>query len=203
MAGSIEFVNHASVLVSQGSVGVLSDPWYAGAVFHNGWSLLHENDESYIRDILERTSHIWISHEHPDHFSPPFFMKYKDLILSRDIKILFQSTADGRVTDFLVQKGFSVIEVSEGEHISLSSNFRLQIAKSDLYDSALLMEVDGTRIFNLNDCPLHEDKSLSAFVRRYGTCDVLLTQFSYAAWKGGRLNNAWRNRAARAKIQAM
>lgn len=203
MAASIEFVNHASVLVLQGSVGVLSDPWYAGAVFHKGWSLLHENEEADIRDLLGRTTHIWISHEHPDHFSPPFFMKYRDLILARDIKVLFQSTADGRVTEFLHQKGFAVIEVAEGECVSLSSDFELRIVKSDLYDSALLMEVEGTHIFNLNDCPLHDDKILSAFVRQYGTCDVLLTQFSYAAWKGGRRNSAWRNRAAKSKLNAM
>ncbi len=52
MATSIEFVNHASVLVSQGSIGVLSDPWYFGAVFHKGWSLLYENEESYIREYM-------------------------------------------------------------------------------------------------------------------------------------------------------
>ncbi len=203
MAATIEFVNHASVLVSHGSIGVLTDPWYSGPVFHKGWSLLYENEEEDIAELLRRTTHIWVSHEHPDHFSPPFFMKYRNLILSLDIKILFQSTKDGRVTDFLRQKGFPVIEVREGECVSLSADFELRIAKSDLYDSALLMKVAGINVFNLNDCPLHDDDNLKTFVEKYGTCDVLLTQFSYAAWKGGRNNSAWRNRAAKSKLNAM
>ncbi|GLQ06556.1 MBL fold metallo-hydrolase [Sneathiella chinensis] len=203
MAARIEFVNHSSVLVSSDTVAVLSDPWYFGSVFHKGWSLLVENDDAYIRQLLERTTHIWISHEHPDHFSPPFFMKYRDILQQRNIPILFQKTRDGRVTDFLEGKGFQVIEIPEGERYSLSEDFTVRIAKSDLYDSALLMEVEGQTVFNLNDCPLHEDRTLQAFQDRYGTCDVLLTQFSYAAWKGGRDNAAWRRRAVRSKLNAM
>ena len=39
---NIEFINHASVLISYGKIGLLSDPWYNGAVFHHGWRLLQE-----------------------------------------------------------------------------------------------------------------------------------------------------------------
>src|SRR5687768_14953391 len=99
-SATIEFVNHASVLLSDGQTGVLTDPWYFGATFHMGWSLLAESDDAYIREVLSRTTHIWISHEHPDHFSPPFFKRYRDEILARGITILFQATRDQRVADF-------------------------------------------------------------------------------------------------------
>ncbi|WP_169570310.1 MBL fold metallo-hydrolase [Sneathiella limimaris] len=200
---TIEFVNHASVLVQHDGIGVLSDPWFFGSVFHQGWSLLHETPDEEVRDLLKRTTHIWLSHEHPDHFSPPFFMKFRDEILAQGIVILFQTTDDGRVTEFLRGKGFSVREIPEAETLALAPDFKLQIYKSDLYDSALLMEVAGQKIFNLNDCPLHEQKDLDDFVARYGTCDLLLTQFSYAAWKGGRDRADWRRRAAGSKLTVM
>jgi UDP-MurNAc hydroxylase len=200
---TIEFVNHASVLLSDGRTGVLSDPWYFGSTFHMGWSLLVENDDAYIRDVLARTTHIWISHEHPDHFSPPFFKRYKDQILERDITVLFQKTHDQRVAGFLRQNGFAVREMAEDEVLELAPGFSAQTVKSDLYDSALLATVGGKRVFNLNDCPLTSSDDLLAFAAKYGPCDILLTQFSYAAWKGGRDNRAWRKRAAKAKLRAM
>ena len=40
MKTSIQFINHASIIVSDGEIGVLSDPWYTGDAFHKGWNLL-------------------------------------------------------------------------------------------------------------------------------------------------------------------
>mgnify|MGYP003655807813 FL=1 len=72
----IEFVNHASVLMTHGQVGLLSDPWYSGPAFHKGWRLLVETPEDKIAALLPRVTHIWISHEHPDHFSVGFFKRW-------------------------------------------------------------------------------------------------------------------------------
>lgn len=200
MTATLEFVNHASVLLSDGQVGVLSDPWYAGEVFHRGWSLLVQNDPAAIREVLARTDYIWISHEHPDHFSPPFFRQFSGEIRARGIRILFQRTRDARVCDFLRAQGFAVIEMGEGKELQLAPRFTVQIVRCDLYDSALLAHIDGVRVFNLNDCPLTRSEVLQAFAARHGSCDVLLTQFSYAAWKGGRARSDWRARAAQAKL---
>lgn len=199
----LEFVNHASVLVSNTSLGLLTDPWYFGRVFHEGWSLLTETTDAEIRDLLQRTDVIWISHEHPDHFSPPFFKRYGELIRQRGIRFLFQTTRDQRVAGFLRGQGFPVQELDEDEVLALQPGFTVQIVKDDLYDSALLIEVDGVRIFNLNDCLLSTDQALADFRTCHGACDVLLTQFSYAAWKGGPDHPAWRKRAARSKLDVM
>lgn len=200
---TIEFVNHASVLIGDGETSILSDPWYSGSVFHYGWSLLTETSEEYIEDLLRRTTYIWVSHEHPDHFSPAFFLKFRSLIQTLGIEILFQETRDRRVVDFFEAKDFKVLELKNNQTFKASSNCALTIAKSDLYDSALLVNMGGEKIFNLNDCPIHLKGELAAFVERFGTCDVLLTQFSYAAWKGGAQNKAWRSRAAQAKLKTL
>jgi len=199
----IEFVNHASVLISDGQSGLLSDPWYFGEAFHQGWALLIETQPPEILRILGNTTHIWISHEHPDHFSPPFFKKYLNRIRERGITILFQKTRDGRLARFLRGLGLPVIELADGESFALNPDFSVRIVRSDLYDSALLTEIAGQRIFNLNDCPLHDKEALTRFAQKHGQCDVLLTQFSYAAWKGGKEHLEWRKKAARHKLAAM
>ena len=45
---SIEFVNHASIIISNGKKSILTDPWYEGDVFNKGWKLLHELSEGEI-----------------------------------------------------------------------------------------------------------------------------------------------------------
>ena len=97
----IQFINHASVCISDKTISLLSDPWYQGTAFHDGWSLLYENKEDDIVRLLDTVSHIWISHEHPDHFSIAFFKKYAPQIKQRKIKFLFQQTKDKRVVKFL------------------------------------------------------------------------------------------------------
>ena len=73
---NIKFINHASVVISNEDCSLMSDPWYSDQVFHKGWRLLHENSPEDILIQLTQIQYIWISHEHPDHFSVGFFMKY-------------------------------------------------------------------------------------------------------------------------------
>jgi L-ascorbate metabolism protein UlaG (beta-lactamase superfamily) len=39
----IEFVNHASLIVTAGNVRLIADPWLEGKVFHDGWALLAQS----------------------------------------------------------------------------------------------------------------------------------------------------------------
>ena len=199
----IQFVNHASVLVSNGNHGILSDPWYEGSVFNNGWDLIVKNNNSDIIELLDKVTHIWVSHEHPDHFSPSFFLKYKDKIINNDIKIVFQKTKDKRVYNFLTSKNFSVFELDNNEYYEIDSNFKVRIQKVDFYDSALIIDIDDKRIVNLNDCPFETERDLKKFSNLYGPVDVLLSQFGYAAWKGGKDNKLWRQEAAFEKLKIL
>lgn len=197
---TLKFVNHASVLIKGTRNALLSDPWYSGSAFNNGWRLLYENDPDAIADILDETTHIWISHEHPDHFSIEFLKRYKDKIKGNGITFIFQQTKDGRIARHLRENGFVIAEVASGETIELEPGFLVQIIKNEFYDSACLVTLDGVRIFNLNDCPIRAVSNLQKFCQAHGPCDILLTQFSYAAWKGGKDNKAWRVQAAQEKL---
>ena len=45
---TIEFVNHASVIISFEEISILSDPWFNGSAFDNGWRLMHEPQDGEI-----------------------------------------------------------------------------------------------------------------------------------------------------------
>jgi hypothetical protein len=203
VTNTLTLVNHASVLIKGEKQSILTDPWYEGEAFHRGWRLLHENKEDEIEYVLNNTKFIWISHEHPDHFSISFFRKYNSLIIDNNIVVLFQHTKDKRVIGFLKKGGFQGMELPSGEPFALEDKFSIRIVKDEFYDSALLVTVAGTTIFNLNDCAMHSQKRINAFKTQYGTCDVLLTQFSYAAWKGGRDHIQWRRSAAEDKLTSL
>ena len=203
MKNFIQFINHASILISNENKSILTDPWYYGTSFDDGWKLLYENEKNDIISLLNRVNYIWISHEHPDHFSVRFLIDFEEYIKKNNIIFLFQKTKDQRVVKFLKNKKFSYIELNDNTSFNIDKNFEIKIQKSDFYDSALIININNIKIFNLNDCPIRSTKDLKRFKKIYGTCDFLLTQFSYAAWKGGKNNIRWRKQAASEKIDCL
>lgn len=200
---SIKFVNHASVIISNQSTSILSDPWFFGDAFHKGWDLLHETSNAEIDSVLEDITHIWISHEHPDHFSVPFFKTFADKIKRKSIQILFQETKDKRVCNFLRSLSLDVKELKENQKVEISDEFFVTCIKDGFYDSALLVQSGDESILNLNDCDVTAESRAKQLYKQTGEVDVLLTQFSYAAWKGGEANKAWREKAAKEKIRTI
>jgi len=203
MKTSIEFINHASVIIKGDAISILSDPWYQGSIFHKGWNLLCETSDSQILNVLNRVTHIWISHEHPDHFSVPFFKKFSRQINERKIKILFQDTKDKRVVQFLEQLFFEYIELKDNVKLNLDESFSVSCIKDGFYDSAFLVTNKDEKILNLNDCDVTNVNKAKEIFSKIGEVDVLLTQFSYAAWKGGITNKSWRVKAAIEKLNAV
>ena len=63
----IKLINHASVLIGNQNLSLLTDPWYSEPIFNNGWKLIHEDENQKIDNY--NFEYLWISHEHPDHLS--------------------------------------------------------------------------------------------------------------------------------------
>jgi UDP-MurNAc hydroxylase len=195
----VTLINHACVKLSLGGMTVLCDPWLAGPAFNNGWDLLVKTPMD-LDAVMDGVTHIWVSHEHPDHFVPKLFID----IAQRHggIPVLFQATRDRRVASFLEQRGFTVTELADRQPQTIGG-VRVTCGVSEFYDSWLHL-ADGTNsILNLNDCAEGDEAELRNIARLTGPVDVLLTQFSYAAWKGGRANAQFRKRAARAKLETV
>jgi UDP-MurNAc hydroxylase len=197
---TIQFINHASVRISYEDVSLLSDPWYFGDAFHKGWNLLVEQSADEITKIINSITHIWISHEHPDHFSISFFKNYEELIKSLGIVILFQETKDKRVKEFFTKNGFNFNELKFERPFLINNNYKITCIKDGFYDSALFIQTKDKKILNLNDCNVRTMSRANEIYKVTGRCDILLTQFSYAAWKGGKENLNWRKLASKEKL---
>ena len=157
-ATSLTFINHASVLVSHGKISLLTDPWYQGDAFHKGWGLIHELTDDEISGWLEKVSHIWISHEHPDHFSIMFFKKFGKQIKNNNIQIIFQETSDKRVETFLSKSDYDLDIISFNSWKKLASDFEILCFKDGFYDSGLAIKTSDKTILNLNDCEIKDNK---------------------------------------------
>ena len=96
----ITFVNHASVIFSHKDIRLMTDPWLFGSAFNNGWELLSKS--KFQLDDFAKITHIWFSHEHPDHFHPGVLSKIPE-DLRKKITILFQDTLDHRVAKKCMQ----------------------------------------------------------------------------------------------------
>lgn len=191
------FINHACCKVIAGDIGLLFDPWIDGPAFNDGWDLLVPTPLS-IDDIMGGVTHIWLSHEHPDHFSPSFLARIAPRHRER-VAILFQRTRDGRVAKFCRGRGFRVIEMDESAPLALGNGVTATCGPHDFYDSWLHVSDGRQSLLNLNDCQLAAAADLAKLARRFGPPTLLLSQFSYAAWKGGKADRGYREAAAAQK----
>jgi len=199
----IEFLNHASVKIKNKEVTLLKDPWYQGNAFHKGWTLLEEFTNNQINSLLADVTHIWISHEHPDHFSILFYKTFLYRLKKNNVVILFQKTNDQRVKKFFVKIALTFQELEFDQPTEIGKEFNVTCFKDGFYDSGLLVEADGKKILNLNDCNITTAARADEVFKVTGECNVLLTQFSYAAWKGGKANIGWRKDAAAQKLDTV
>ena len=197
----ISLINHASVCIRNEEICILTDPWFSGLAFDKGWALLFENNSEDIDCLVNELTHIYISHEHPDHFSVNFFAKYSDVLREKNVKILFQRTRDNRVRDFLRDKFLLDVVIIGSNWTPLTATCRCQIITSGTIDSALILETSHTTYINLNDC----DFSAFEIYKIKNSLDkikprVLLNQFSYAAWRSSK---EWLNKAAKYKLNQL
>src|SRR5271165_6980007 len=177
----MEWVNHASFIVRSGPVSLLCDPWLDGTAFNQGWSLLSPTQLS-CHDFASIT-HIWFSHEHPDHFSPPNLKKIPEEYRRR-IKVLFHYTKDKRVVNLCKNLGFETLELPEWQSVEIAPDFKIMSGMQGLIDSWSAIFAEGKTLLNMNDCVFDRKRELEEIKQKLGKIDLLLSQFSYATWVG-------------------
>lgn len=195
---SIEWVNHASFIVTHGDVRLISDPWLFGSAFNNGWDLLCPTQ--FRMEDFAGITHMWFSHEHPDHFSPPV-IKQIPAELRANITVIFQETKDRKVLNYCRELGFPVQELGNHQWHELAPGFRVMCGKVPFFDSWLLMDTGAGKVLNVNDCVVDGEGVAADIARHTGTVDLLLTQFSYANWIGNPPDVEMRRESAREKLE--
>ena len=200
MTDQIKLINHSSIFIENDNKNtLLTDPWYTGSAFNDGWSLFYENEKNNIIDVLKKTEFIFLSHEHPDHFSIKFFKDYGDLIKERKIKIIFQNSQDQRVESFLKKKGFEMIILEDKKKYDFNNETNITIFKQGHIDSAFLYETKDFYHLNINDCNFLRSELLEIknYIKNKNKKIFIYVQFSYASF---RADDEWLKKAADYKL---
>jgi UDP-MurNAc hydroxylase len=197
----IELVNHACVKIKLSAGALLCDPWLSGSAFNDGWELLVPTPLE-ASSILAGVGYIWLSHEHPDHFSPRFL----DAIAPKQaaaITVMHHERASRGLKEYLRQRHFRTLEMAEDRPYRLPGGIIAVCGSVGWYDHWLYL-CDGNRsLLNLNDCALTDRQAARRLAAWTGVPDLLLSQFSYAAWPGPRTDRAARLRAADYKLAGL
>jgi UDP-MurNAc hydroxylase len=177
------WVNHASFVVEHGETRILCDPWLEGTAFDHGLALLAPT--RFEASDWAKVTHVWFSHEHPDHFSPYTLRRVPAEVRSR-ITVLFQRTRDRKVATVCRDLGFrDVQELPAGRWMAVAQGLQVLCQPYEGCDSWLAVRADGQTLVNLNDCRVDTPAKARAVRRKVGDrVDVLLTQFSDADWTG-------------------
>jgi UDP-MurNAc hydroxylase len=199
------FLNHASFAIERNSQILLIDPWFQGMAFYDGWALLDQSTTNF--DIIQwlklsnKKIFIWYSHEHSDHLSMSFL---KDIQKENiNLTIIFQKTLDGRVSSFLRNHEFNVIDAIENKPVQLGENFSITTWCHHAGDSFCLIKSNKISILNINDCVVSSENEARILKRKISTLsshiDILLTQFGYANWIGNEEDKKQRIKSANLK----
>ena len=178
---------------------MICDPWLEGPVFNNGWSLLSKTSFKY--DDFKEVTHIWCSHEHPDHFNVPTLKNVNAEVRSQ-ITFLYQSTPDKLVYEFCRKLNFKqIIELENDQWCKLDNDIRLLCGTHGGGDSWLYLRSPDFSILNTNDCVIDNQRDAETIKNKIGKVDVLLTQFSYGNWQGNKSEPHVRKAAAQQKFR--
>jgi len=151
-----ETIGNATLICHDHTPVLVTDPWTTGGAFFGSWGLSHAIPEEQLSAIHE-SKYVWISHGHPDHFSPA------SLESLRDKQILLSDHVGGLIREGLTARGFKVSVLKDAVWVPLSQRIRV-LSIADYYqDSLLLVDVDGKLIVNLNDTM---DHGWGGFVKR-------------------------------------
>lgn len=196
------WINHAGFIIEHDDIVLACDPWIEGRVFHDGWDLLSKSKFQY--SDFNNVTHIWFSHEHPDHFNPANIRKI-DPSIRQKITILYQVTEDKKVIDFLAKLNFKeIIELPPSEWYVLSPNFKILNQNDRCGDSWLAINAGDRMIMNMNDVITYDtENELNKIKALVGNIDVLMTQFSYASWAGNIEDKKFRVNMAAEKMKTM
>jgi UDP-MurNAc hydroxylase len=187
MSQHIEYLGHAGFLIEHQDMALVMDPWVnPQGAYDQSWFQFPCNHH-YFRELPERlagkTTYVYLSHGHHDHFDPEF------------LGMLAKRTAIRFLIPSFTSKGFremvsaiphhSLTELKDGERWSEPTGHWQGACFVDdsglCRDSAFLLQIGGTFSFlNLNDCKIYD--RLGEMRQICPNMDLFTTQFSGATW---------------------
>ena len=143
-------LSHAGLLVEHRGVRIVSDPWLIGSCYWRSWWNFPEPPAALVHDL--RPDYVYLTHLHWDHFHGVSLQK----LFPPSTKILVPLVPTRRMVKDLEWLGFhDVTEVPHGGRVQLGEDFTLHSYQfGPAVDSAMVLEVGGSTLFNSNDCKL-------------------------------------------------
>jgi hypothetical protein len=172
----IDYLNHASIIIRDGSTSLLIDPWLWGTCFEDGWGLRYDNP-----DALNKTTgctHLWVSHFHQDHFHRPTLKKIQEL--NPGIIFIGNHSYNFQMDEVARQIGFkNVIPLYERKPLQITADLTITRYPTTGIDNMLFIKTSKESILNFNDCniPLRTQRMMK---KKIGHIDLLLTNFNHA-----------------------
>src|SRR5215475_2516106 len=177
----LRLVSHASVVFRCCGSGVWTDPWLFGKAFNNSWTLLPP--PVFDQSLLTEISHIWISHEHPDHFNLPTLGSLP-LDFKRRVVVLFQDNNPERIFESLRRIGYrNFTAMPHRRAITIHSDTRVYCYRAGTLDSCLAVVSGGKVVLDVNDARINHG-DCKKILKDLGHVDVVLNQFSLAVHNG-------------------
>ncbi len=168
---TIQLHSHACLEISYEGYTLLTDPWLDGPAFLGSWvqSPAPDTDGTDLRPDA-----ILITHEHSDHFHEPTLRHF-----NKRTPVFVPDFPNERLPKRLAALGFTdVHRMRFGERTRLRKNWTLTSFEPASYwnDAFVLVDVDGFRIFDINDAGVN-----ARIAKMAGPVDVLAVQFSAGA----------------------
>lgn len=172
----ISYLNHASVIIKHNEISLLSDPWFFGYCFEDGWGLQYDNPEA-LKKAAECT-HLWVSHFHQDHFHKPTLEKL--LEINPEIIFIGNRSYNFKLDDAARGLGFkNILSLEERVPLRLNDDFIIIRYPTTGIDNMLHIKTNELSILNYNDCSLPA-RSQKMLRKKIGHIDYLLTNFNHA-----------------------
>lgn len=174
----IQLVSHASVVIETPGAVIWTDPWLKGKVFNDSWTLLPA--DGFDSSILRRVTHLWISHEHPDHLNFPTLGSLPDDVKKKVTVLFHEGSSSRRVFESLRALGFRIFTaMPHRSFFRLGADTRVYCYRAGTMDSCLGVTSGDQSILNVNDAKIGT-RDCRVILNDLGSVDVVLNQFSMA-----------------------
>lgn len=169
---TVEYLGHAGFLFEHMGVRLLVDPWFHPA-FLQSWFPYPDNRELRDRVAGQRFDYLYVSHAHEDHYDERLLDT-----LDRSTTVIVPRYRSKAMVRRFTKLGFTnlvILDHRQSHQLADRFSVTMYLDTSHKEDSGLLVDLDGFRFLDLNDCntPMSELPS---------DIDVLAAQFSGAMW---------------------
>ncbi|MCW2881870.1 MAG: hypothetical protein JWQ95_5970 [Sphaerisporangium sp.] len=169
---ALRYLGHAGFVAEHRGVRLLMDPWFHPA-FLDSWFPYPDNRALLDVVLGERFDYLYISHAHEDHYDERLLR-----MLDKSITVIVPRYRSKIMVKRFTALGYeNVVALGHKESYELTPGFTvtMYLDTSHKEDSGLLLDLDGFRFLDLNDCntPMSELP---------GDINVLAAQYSGAMW---------------------